>query len=57
MHAQLSRVVPGMILSVALIMAGSSCASAAEGDAAGLRIKQDASTLSILDGNRLVLRY
>ncbi len=46
-----------IVVGAALLMASSSCTSAAEGGAAGLRIARDDSTLSIYDGNRLVLRY
>ena len=56
MSTRSSRLVLGIAVSVVFVMAGSRCASAAE-DATGLRIQQDDSTLSILDGNRLVLRY
>ncbi len=42
---------------MAIIVARSPAAPAAEGDAAKLRITQDDSTISIYDGKRLVLRY
>ncbi len=57
MRGQLSRFVLGMTMSMAVIVARSPFAPAAEGDAAGLRITQDDSTLSIYDGTRLVLHY
>jgi hypothetical protein len=45
------------MMSTAIIVARSPGAPAAEGEAAKLRIAQDNSTISIYDGNRLVLRY
>jgi hypothetical protein len=42
---------------VLVALAGVSRLSAAEGDAAGLRITSDATTISVFDGDRPVLRY
>ena len=56
MRAQLSRLVLGSIVGMAMVAASSSSLPAAEADAK-LRIARDDATLSIYDGQQPVLRY
>ncbi len=56
MHAQLSRLVLGSMVGMAIFAAGSLSVTAAEGGSK-LRVARDDSTLSISDGERPLLRY